>query len=487
MTHAQRIEQEKQRLQERLDALRKQVASVQVQRDLETRAEEQVRQDEWLVPRCAEIKKIEGSLKELEKELRVEETEGLVREARERERRQAHDQAIARWREIADLGMERWDAAKEIERLEALKAQAVKRSFLVREMGKRQAELGDAYLKLVSVLRKPEDPLLLDVQPLIEDFVRRELGGRELAAALTALRSGATASVGAVPFDFAASLRRLQRGEIALFLGADLPNYFDSQLPTSQRLAEALAAEVRLPAPLDSLSAVAEYYAIMHGPASLVRSLYERLPVAAANPLYALLARAQEPLLIIAAGHDSLLEDSFRRSGRRFATISLVVSPMADFRPGQIILRYSDQDQPKEPCLADDLSKHPLLEDGYSVIFKIRGAALSPQRPDARDLCSLVLWERRHFDFARNVDKLLPSYLSRQLATRGFWFLGFSPARWEERFLASVILENRRSPEPAVVVHREVKDLEAAYWQSCHAVRHAFDLPEFVAYLEAAR
>jgi hypothetical protein len=204
------------------------------------------------------------------------------------------------------------------------------------------------------------------------------------------------------------------------------------------------------------------------------------------NPLCQLLAAIREPLLIVSASQDTLLENAFAAAKKRCLVVSSVVTPMPDFHPGQILLRYSDREQPEEARLGEDLSRLSPLENGYSVVFKIRGECPSPQALGPRDLSSLVLTERSLFAFARHVDKLIPSYLSRHLATRGFWFLGFEPRHWEDRLVAGSILEARRSLEPASVVGREAVGFEATYWSSRGVRRFPVDLPDFVTRLGGA-
>lgn len=72
------------------------------------------------------------------------------------------------------------------------------------------------------------------------------------------------------------------------------------------------------------------------------------------------------------------------------------------------------------------------------------------------------------------------------MAVRGFWFLGFAPDEWEDRLLASAILDSRRSPEPANVVWPSASQFENAYWTSRGVRRHSFELHEFVQLLQGA-
>ncbi len=275
--------------------------------------------------------------------------------------------------------------------------------------------------------------------------------------------------------------------------GADTPHQFDGQFPTTQRLAVELAQQVQLadqsPLAAPSLSAIAEYFQIepTHGERELLRGLRSRLPASlSANPLYALLARVNSPLLILSAGPDRYLESALREAGKRFAVVQGVIAPLAGFHPGQILVQYSDRPEPEPPMLGEGLSQHALMERGFSLIFKLRGSLPISDSVAGRELCSLVLSERNHFDFARGLDHLLPDYVKSQLGSLGLWFLGFGADRWEDRLLASAVLDVRRSKEPGNLVAPQLGRFEAAYWTSRGIQQHAYDLPDFVTRLEKA-
>ena len=492
MSAADRLKERKSQLDQRWTTLNNKLRALQTRHDVETRIEEKIRlsaeihsEKETIAEVGAELDQLEKSQAELEERLLGEQ---LVREARERELKGAFSDALQKWEQVATLGVKLWDAPAQLARLRAVKARADRRGQLRYQLTLRIADLAPIFEDLMSTLSSPSDELGEALESLLDLLLKQQLPAAEFIKAWSLLRSAA-APRPAPALDFAALARRLRNGEIALFLGAELPHQFNDRLPDTRQITAQLASQVQLEPRPASLSAVAEYIEMNsdYGPSALIRELYARLPSAAAgNPLLHLLTMIEAPLLIVSTAHDALLEDAFTRSGKPYVVVSLVISPMERFLPGQLLLRYSDREREEEPCPSSTLSKLEPLESGYSVIFKLRGTCPAPRQQAARELCSLVLSESSHFAFARQLGTSLPDYLGTRLNRRGFWFLGFTPEQWEDRLFAGAILEGRTSREPASVVRSEVTGFEAAYWESRGVRRLAFALPEFVDRLQEA-
>lgn len=499
MSSQDRLEQRLTAAQTRWNLLHERIKKVQHQRDHETRVDEQARLDEVLSGLAVQRQEIEQELESLEGQAATlkhqgaqEKVRSLVLEAREHERKQSFDSALACWRSLALLAPSGYDVTSELVRLQERKVRSESRAQLLRRLSSHLGSITPVFRSVAEFLRQTEpadaDPALTLVEQLAENHI-------DAATFVRLWQELQPAKAAPAPsFDFSASYRRLTRGELALFLGADLSNQFDAAQPTMRRIAAELASEAQLQdstpgAAAIPLSSVAEYFhmAPEHGPLALLRGVYGRLPRAAiTNPLYELLARQDAPLLILCAGQDTQLESAFMRASKPFVVISSVVSTMAGSYPGQILLRYSDQETVDEPLLGDHLSKLSLLEKGYSILFKLRGTCPPPERIGERSLASLVLSERSHFQLAHYVDKIVPTYLSAKLGSLGLWFLGFAPDQWEDRLLSGAVLDSRRSPEPACAVRLEPSRLEAAYWAS-RGVRVApFLLPDFVSRLMGA-
>ncbi|MGH8547980.1 MAG: HEAT repeat domain-containing protein [Methylococcales bacterium] len=120
--------------------------------------------------------------------------------------------------------------------------------------------------------------------------------------------------------------------------------------------------------------------------------------------------------------------------------------------------------------MEEELSHLKLLEEGYSLIYKIKGTCKPGKRGlNASNLQkdALLLSESNFFTFARNADKIIPGYLIKHFQDRSFMFLGFSPKSWEDRLLVNILLEKRRYiSTPCYTASTTDDPLEAAYWNS---------------------
>lgn len=482
MTPLERMQSTKAQLDDQWNALTDQIGRIQTARAL-ARVEDETRLEQDLARLLAQQDALTRQLEDLEERIRQQQQTELIREAIRLEGNQSYALAQNKWREVAALGPCGYDPAREGQRLADLEARAGRRQRALASLAlHRDADL----LTEVSRVLGAPDGLPLALEELLDQLVQRQLGADDFAAAWRRLRANAPGGA-PVQLDYRALYQRMSRGEIALFLGADMPRQFDDGAPDRHRLARELAAQAQLPPDAATLSAVAEYFQIGRGEGSLLRALQPLLrSPREPGPLHALLGRIGAPLLIVATGHDTLLESAFGRAGKPYAVISTVITPTAELRLGQVLVQLSDRPQPEPPRMSEELSHLRLLDEGYSVIFKLCGTCPDPGGGDDRLRCSFVLSESSHFSFARLIDRVLPSYLGRQLAPRGLWFLGFAPEQWEDRLFASAILESRRSLEPPHVVRGAARPLEDAFWQSRGVVRHEVALPRFVTLLEGA-
>ncbi|MCP4698510.1 MAG: hypothetical protein GY862_16910 [Gammaproteobacteria bacterium] len=170
---------------------------------------------------------------------------------------------------------------------------------------------------------------------------------------------------------------------------------------------------------------------------------------------------------------DSLLEDAFDAKEKKYVQVSHARN---NEETGDLLLKYHDKDEP-EQCLIDELSGLKLLEKGFSVIYKLRGCFKLTRAPQGD---ALLLSERDYFRFARYVDKLIPSYITRQLGKSGLWLLDHYPCSWEDRLLTEAILAKRGNQEQALTVHNEPDNFARAYWEFHHVKNYPLSLEDFV-------
>jgi hypothetical protein len=214
----------------------------------------------------------------------------------------------------------------------------------------------------------------------------------------------------------------------------------------------------------------------------LVRNLNTIIPATFPDiSLYQLLAKIEQPLVLISANYDLFLERALQQVGRKYAVVSSIICGMQDCKIGDVLVRYSDRDQPELLRLEQDLSSLKPVESGYALIYKIRGYCDAANTPATYEHSMLTLTEENYFTFARHLDSLIPSYVVRQLTGRGLFFLGYSPRYWEDRLLVNAILDKRGpQQEPAQVFTRDEDQFVRAYWDSRRVHRYDIELSELV-------
>ncbi|MCW5213577.1 SIR2 family protein, partial [Desulfobulbus sp. TB] len=184
--------------------------------------------------------------------------------------------------------------------------------------------------------------------------------------------------------------------------------------------------------------------------------------------LYRLLAGSENPFLVISAAYDNLLEQSLLGERHKF----VVIYP--DMHKEQYQLRYSDQEQ-TITCTREDISHRKPLENGYTVIYRLRGGFID------QDQENLLLSERDYFSFSR-VKKKFPEYIAIKLQNYALWFLGHHPESWEERLLVKSLQELRQEKAaPSLAVQESVSDFARAFWEDSDVKEvHDIALKDFV-------
>lgn len=201
-------------------------------------------------------------------------------------------------------------------------------------------------------------------------------------------------------------------------------------------------------------------------------------------PLYSALARIPTPLVLLSTAYDTLLERTFLDAGKPFVVVACLVSPNAGYESGGLMVRYCDRDAPEILPFDESLSQLDLLNAGYSVVCKVRGGVDEGADRDPLRQGALTLSEESHFELAAARDKLIPDYVARQFAGRGFLLLGCVPRQWEDRLIVGAVLAKRRHAEMPLTVRDGVDRFEDAYWRRRHVRRYPISLREFVASLE---
>ncbi len=486
---------EDQRLEQKIDECRKQfeelsaiIEKLQKEHVHETRPEEKLRIGAKLKDLEQQRQTVEQTWQSLEAEKVKLEQQRLVQEARQLERNKAFKEALDAWREIRNLAPDDPQVAAEIQRLEERLQRSQRLTDTFKQLTRRLNEIKPIYQTVITRLRQMGETGVVgeDMVGIVDDFLQGNLSADDFMEAWRVLT---TAGARDEP-DYRALADRLKRGEIVLFLGSDIPRLPDSGAPIPETMIPALAQQANYQNYSGSLSMLAEYYQMKpeYGRSSLVRQLEAIIATTAPEiSLYRLLAKIEQPLVLISVNYDMYLEQQLQQSGRKYALISSVISGTPECEIGSVVVQYSDRETSEFLRLEQELSGLKLIEDGYSLIYKIRGYCSSQSHRTAYQHHILTLAEENYFTFARHLDKLIPNYMVKQFAARGLFFLGYSPHNWEDRLLVNAILDKRRHQqyEPAHVITQESDPFVCAYWNFRGVHRYEIELSEFVRKLEA--
>lgn len=408
----------------------------------------------------------------------------LFDDAQAAEARYDYATALQCWQTLAQFAPVHPKLADALQRLERKQAAQERLKQLNVRLIKRMKDITPVYYRKVGVDLKrvqeqgidEEAELMLDV---LEQFLDDEIGVEDFKAFWDSEADARLAAkVKEQELDYVTLRRRLNDGYVALFIGMDVTPPQPDTAAMTHHLKQLAACEQLN----DITSEISEYLQIsQHTRRSLVSGVEALLHAATPSniPFYNILARVPVPLMIIHAAYDDLLEQNFKRHNKRFVQIS---HQQRYHEHGSVTLDivYSDREQ-NESCLAENFSGLQVMEQGYSLIYRVRGY-LADNKKDC-----LLLSEQDYLNFAKYMDELIPNYIIQQLNDRNFWFLGHYLTTWEDRLLVSAILDKRNSIKgttPAQAVHAAPNAFAQAYWTYQRVDVHDVSLEEFVKGIE---
>src|SRR5918992_135497 len=347
MSEEQRLEQKNKFRQERWQRLSGDIASLQATYDRETRPEEKIR----LKP---EIDKKEAERQEVETELALLESEwhryanqknktDLIQAAHRLERNQAYLEAIETWEKISEIEPEDPKIEDEIRRLKNKQQQLQRINDYIKQLTSKLPELKTTLFgQIITTLRQPEgisDAAL----GLIDVFVTGMLSAKDFTEAWHAL-SANSSSLSTEQPNYPVIADRLARGDIVLFLGSDISPLFTDSVPKD--VAKELARKVKYTEFVGSLATIGEYYQISeYGRSMLVNDLRDLIYSPNLSiPLYQKLAQIEQPLVLVSAAYDTLLEDAFSQSGKKYVLIASIIETTDTYDVvGKVFVQYSDK------------------------------------------------------------------------------------------------------------------------------------------------
>lgn len=289
--------------------------------------------------------------------------------------------------------------------------------------------------------------------------------------------------------DYAALSRNILAGDIALFLGSNIPQLYNNTYRNERHLARKLAKAIDYENFEDGLPSIAELYQLRleYGQKSLVDNLLSVLPDDyRLFPLYSSLAQADKHLILISSAYDNLLEQAFLQTGKPFVELSSInQGNNRYYEAGHVLAKFSDDASKEAVYLQEDLSKLNLF-DHYTIIYKIRGTCTADDsKQQAARTDTLTLSETSYFNVAENARNIIPNFLAANLSSRALLFIGYAPDSWAERLLVRILLEKRvGSQHPCYTLEEPDDPLQQAYWQKQNVQHYNIDFSQLDAHLQ---
>ncbi len=274
--------------------------------------------------------------------------------------------------------------------------------------------------------------------------------------------------------DYARLAKQLAQGEVILCLGQETSHLFGAPIPSTAEIKKYLS-QAEFPGPLSELCEQ-KLIAPDSYRTDLINELRGLLDKGGSSvPLYDMLAGLEKPFIVISAAYDDLLQESLLAKRRNFVEI------YPSLEEEKCLLSYSDQKQPDSSCSPDEISSRKLLENGYVVIYRLRGGIVGGQE-------HLLLAERDYFTFNKVMEQQFPNYISSRLKSSlcSLWFIGHYPQSWEERLLIGFLKELQHKDASSLAVQKDAPPFAHDFWQFKRVTVHDLALAEFVEKLEAA-
>lgn len=287
----------------------------------------------------------------------------------------------------------------------------------------------------------------------------------------------------------------LKRGELIPFLGPGVLPLSGFPDPSSPGLVEKMAQRVHCKKFNGTLPMISQYCKSEKKRTrgwiidDLKKLLHEEKDSNPPGLLYDMLSGIEVPILVVSTSYDDLLEFTFCQKRKKFAVVShhVQAAPGSDF--GKLRVQYSDKTGPNRLYKAEEISGLKLLDDGYSIIYKICGrfslahdnSRLTPEQLKPGHAPPMIL-EEEFFIFSKYLEQSIPDHFIQKFSDSGFLFLGYNLEDWQDRLIAYVILEKWKNGNNSFTVCREPNPYERTFWKSLLSIDELYgvDLDEFI-------
>jgi hypothetical protein len=154
---------------------------------------------------------------------------------------------------------------------------------------------------------------------------------------------------------------------------------------------------------------------------------------------------------------------------------------------GKLWLQYPGQSREPGLFTPEEISGLKLFDDGYSIIYKIRGHfnLADYDTPNAHtmgklDKASPMIFEEEFFTLSKHLEQMIPDHFIRKFSDSGFLFLGYNLDDWQDRLIAYVISKKWQNSKNSFSVCASPNPYERIFWKSLLSIDlYEVELPEF--------
>ncbi len=227
--------------------------------------------------------------------------------------------------------------------------QQKKAKELVTQLIERMAEIRPIFAEVIKILNAPQ--ATIETQFITEQsslFINNKIDADKYIELCQIFLNSPQKNTATT--DYVALTKRINRGEMVLFIGSDLLQEYGEESSEEIKLANVLAKKVGYSSFTGTLSSIAELYQLLpeHGRISLLSQLHKALPCSETRiKLYDSLAKIKQPLVLISSAYDNLLEQAFIKSDKKYVELSSIIMRSDEYDIGHVVVRYSDNTQPE--------------------------------------------------------------------------------------------------------------------------------------------
>ena len=286
-------------------------------------------------------------------------------------------------------------------------------------------------------------------------------------------------------------------GSVIPFLGSEMALPADpaavaeanaNEPPLERELAQKMAeqAELLQTGRCHPLTVMSQYYQMqVVGARPLFYRQLQKLYPRHIRPgaIHRFLAQQTQPMVVITASYDTLLEQVFREQGKPYTVVTHIAYAEDEGDLGKVAVQYSDHPDNADLCLSDELS---IDLEKWWVFYKIQGTfdLFVKGLGGKEELDSIVISEEDYVAWLSRLSdqhRTIPTLFQRVFQQRLFLFLGYRMCDWNFRTLVHILRKDEKIRKVnAYAVRQNASDFERSYWESKNVQIIDFETSEFI-------